>query len=356
MAERLENSGGGARLSAEDAAQLGAQIAGLTRANLPLPSGLRALGEELPAGRLRRMLGRLALSLEEGTSLEAAIDAQGGALPAHLRGLVQAGARTGRTGEVLGRFAGYTEIGAQVRRQLGLSLAYPILAMIAAGALLLFILGYLVGGFEQLLLGFGVQLPLLTMLVIELSSGLRNSWLPLAEGLVALGTIAVVGLVLIGPGARRSVLSWFPLLGPVWHWTSLAEYCHLLGLLLESELPLVEAVPMAGDAVPDAGIRSAAMAIRRDLAAGEPLARAIARRSLFPEGLAELVAWAEQHRSLPGALHMMGEMFEARARAQASFASAVCTVLSLIVILGGVLAVLFGLVAPLIQLIQKLSG
>ena len=93
------------RLSSQDAAQLSEQIAGLTRAGLPLAPGLRALAEEMPAGRLRRMLGAVSRSLTQGASLDEAIAAQGGALPAHLRGLVLAGERTGRTGEVLGRFA-----------------------------------------------------------------------------------------------------------------------------------------------------------------------------------------------------------------------------------------------------------
>src|SRR5256885_6967362 len=105
MAEQDER--GALRLSSQDAAQLSEQIAGLTRAGLPLAPGLRALAEEMPAGRLRRMLGAVSRSLTQGASLDEAIAAQGGALPAHLRGLVLAGERTGRTGEVLGRFAGY---------------------------------------------------------------------------------------------------------------------------------------------------------------------------------------------------------------------------------------------------------
>ena len=114
MADREERPA--VRLSTQDTALLSAQIAGLTGAGLPLASGLQALGAELPRGRLRRMLDALARSLTRGASLDEAIAAQGTALPAHLGGLVVAGQRTGRTGEVLGRFAGYTQIGADVER------------------------------------------------------------------------------------------------------------------------------------------------------------------------------------------------------------------------------------------------
>ena len=313
---------------------LSAQIAGLTGAGLPLASGLQALGAELPRGRLRRMLDAMARSLTRGASLDEAIAAQGAALPAHLGGLVVAGQRTGRTGEVLGRFAGYTQIGADVRRQLWLSLVYPIVSIVFATTLLLFVLLFIVSGFEQIFVDFGIALPALSLILIQMSKGLWQSGPALAEvlaGLVAIGTLA---MLVIGPAARRSVISRIPLVGPVWRWTSLAEFCHLLGMLLESSVPLAEAVPMAGEGVVDADVRAAARALTRDLDRGEPLASAVARQSLFRAGLGPIIAWAEQHRSLAEALHMLGEMFEARARAQASFASTVFTVMTVLMILG----------------------
>ena len=44
----------GSRLSHQEARDFVHQIAGLTEAGLPLPDGLRALGDELPPGSLRQ--------------------------------------------------------------------------------------------------------------------------------------------------------------------------------------------------------------------------------------------------------------------------------------------------------------
>src|SRR5262245_44679883 len=126
------------RLSAQETAQLGEQISGLARAGLPLPTGLKALGEELPAGHLRQMIDELSVAIEGGSSLEQAFAAQGRRLPDYLRGLVRAGERTGRTWEILGRFAGYAHVGVEVRRLLWLNLAYPIASMAMAAAVILF--------------------------------------------------------------------------------------------------------------------------------------------------------------------------------------------------------------------------
>ena len=63
------------------------------------------------------------------------MDEQKDRIPPHLRGLVLGGIRSGRLGDVLGRFSGYVSIGTELGRKLWLSLAYPILSIfVAAGA------------------------------------------------------------------------------------------------------------------------------------------------------------------------------------------------------------------------------
>src|SRR5262249_51638632 len=129
----------GGSLSGAELAHLSDQIAGLTRAGVPLPSGVRALGEELPPGRLRGTLRRLADLLESGLPLELALEQQGRRIPSHVRGMVSAAARTGKLGEILGRFAGYASIGVDLRRGLWIRLVYPFVSVTAAAALFVFI-------------------------------------------------------------------------------------------------------------------------------------------------------------------------------------------------------------------------
>ena len=98
MSELLEPNEPAGRLTGDEVTQLTGHLAALTASGLPLPSGLRALGEELPGRRLGPMLNRLAEQLEAGESLDQAIKGQGGRLPPHLRGLVLAGASASTRG------------------------------------------------------------------------------------------------------------------------------------------------------------------------------------------------------------------------------------------------------------------
>lgn len=343
-------------MSGDELARLTEEIGGLSRAGLPMPSGMLALAEELPRGKLRDVLNRLAVALESGMPLDAALKAQGNRLPAHLRGLVAAAARTGKLGEVLGRFAGYANVGIDLRRSLWLRLLSPIFSLVFASLIFLFVCVVLVNGFSKIFADFGMALPTVTRLALAVASAVARVWWPLLQGLLFLSALVLVAALVLRADVRRGMAWAIPLFGPVWHFCDLAEFAHLLGLLLESEVPLPEALTMAGQGVCNNVIAASTRTAAREVAEGQSLAETLGRRTLFPPGFARILAWAENHRSLPEALHMAGEMFEARARTQARFVSAVCSTLAVLSILGGVVTIFLAVLVPMISLIHKLSG
>lgn len=344
------------RLSGDEVAQLTGHIASLTEAGLPLASGVRALGEEVPSRRLRAVLNGLADQLDSGASLEKAIERQGGRLPPHLRGLVVAGARSGRLGDVLGRFAGYVNVGVDLRRSLWLRLAYPMITITLASVVFVFVSVVLVAGFSRIFQDFGIAIPALTLIVFRVASIIERTWKPLLQGLAGLGTLFLILSLVLRTDVRRSLAWVVPFIGPVWHLCDLAEFSHLLALLVESEVPLGEALPMAGAAVRNSEIASGTKQAAQEISEGRSLSLALIRPSLFPQGYARIIDWAEKHRGLPEALHMAGEMFEAQARSQAGFVSTVCSVLSIWSVLCGIVVMVLAIFVPMINLISRLSG
>jgi len=357
MTNPLGNGGSWRRLSGDDSARMTDQIVGLTSNGLPLASGLRATAEEMPRGRLRSALDAMAQSLEAGATLEEAVAAQGRRLPAHLKGLVVVGSRSGRMSQVLGRFVEFTHVGNDLRRRVRLSLAYPALAILLSISVILFICTSLVGTYSNLFRDFGVPLPRLTMILVSIADRFTAPTRSLTAVLFELFVAAaILGLVVGAPSSRRSVLGKLPVVGTVWRNSALSEFCLLLGLMLDCETPLGEALRLTGGAVHDASIDRACRAMEADVQNGLSLSQAITRRPVFPRGMARLLRWAEGHQTLPDSLRMAGEMFEARARSQASFAGTVLSVVAVFMIWSGIGTVVVGLLLPMITLLARLSG
>ncbi|MEO6808714.1 MAG: type II secretion system F family protein, partial [Isosphaeraceae bacterium] len=343
----MTTEGGRDRLSEGDVVDLAQYVAGLSASGLALPPGLRALGEELPSGSMRRTLDSLAEALERGESLDEAMRTQGNRLPPHLQGVVKAGLRTGRLGEILGRFIAFQRVGADLKRATWMSLAYPLVLLACLIGLFTFVSWIVVEDFRRIFMDFGVNLPVITLVLLEVSGGItRAGW-----GMLLVPVLVVVVVCMGGPWRRR-VVNRLPLIGPIWRWGALAEFAHLLALLLESEVPLPEALPLAAGGVGDADLTASCRRLAREIDAGGSLAEGLVRERIMPRGFARLLDWSRAHQSLPEALHMAGETFEARARTQATIVGIFITVVAVLLTIVGIGLIVLGLFLPLIQLLS----
>jgi general secretion pathway protein F len=356
MSDSREQVDAKGTFSLEETGRLTDRIAGLARSGLPLGPWLGALGSELPRGRLRESLFELSEALSRGKPLDAAMEEQKDRIPPQLRGLVLGGLRSGRLGDMLGRFSAYMGIGTELKRKLWLSLAYPILSILVAIALLVFVNVVLVTQFEAIFCDFGIPLPWLTISMLMVSHALRAGWPALPILVVGVAVLWLVLRIVLKPPDRRSLATKIPVIGGVWRYTSWAEFCHLLALLLESQLPLPEALRLAGKGVQNTDLDRACQRMAGEVEKGETLAQAMASRPELPSGLARLLRWATKQNAIAEILHMAGEMFEARAKGQAMFAGTVMAVLSVVNVLWGVSSVIIGLMLPMVTLISRLSG
>ena len=196
--------------------------------------------------------------------------------------------------------------------------------------------------------------PVITEVLIAVSRVFQFGWSYILEATVGVVLFFLLAQLTLSTPARRSLLGSVPLFGGVWRNASLCEFCHLLGLLLECDLPLIEAMRLTGEGVEDAAIDRACRAMSLDLERGLTLSAAVSRRPEFPVGLARILRWAEGYQGLPESLHTAGEIFEARARTQAFLAGMVMAVASILALILCALVMFFGLFWPMYNLLGRL--
>ena len=340
------------RLSAEDAAELAGQVAELAKAGLPLAPGLRALAEETPRRGVASALRGLAGQLEAGASLEAAFKSQGSRLPAHLRGLILAGIRSGRLPQVLERFVAVQRDRIELRRRLWMTLAYPVVLFSLLLALFVFINLYVVPKYVPIFEQFEAELPAMTQLLVWTST--TGVWILL--GLVAVvAALLTVACTIPRPFWPRRFLYTVPVIGPLWRASGLVEFSRLMELLLGQRVPLPEALRLTAFGLRAPELAAACRAAAREVEAGRPLSECIAGRWPFPATLRPMVAWGQKASNLPEAFRAAGEMFEGRIRVHHTLLECILPPIVFLFIVGGVSFLLLGLFMPMFRLVQALS-
>jgi len=339
------------------------QLAALTRSGLPLPSGLRASAEETTSTRLRSTFFQIADLVESGEGLDEALSKTGGRFPPELRGLIAAGSRTGKLAEMLAQYVRCANLGSELRRLFFLKLAYPTLALILVVALVGALCALSIRAVEGLtgaLRDFGGSQPTMARGLIGMTQFINDHGFEILIIGIAIPMVTWVAFQLCyGPAQRRRILCAVPVLGPVLRFTSLTEFCHILAMLIEAETPLPRAFELAGASVRDPEVAEACRAMGRAIEGGETLSLAMRRWPTVPAGLGQLFRWSEDRDRLPDALHLAGEMFEARARSQSSYASQVAATFVLLLVLwwlGFAIAAVYLPFFSLIQMISRLSG
>jgi type II secretory pathway component PulF len=341
-----------ASLSAEESAELSARLAALAQSGLPLESGLYALADDVAQPKLASVLRNLASRLEEGQKLETAIAAQGSRLPAHLRGLIVAGVRSGRLPLVLDQFAALTRRGQDVRRRVLLTLAYPAILLGIMAALLIFCYYGLSSQFATVFKDFNCKLPELTVFFFQYSGTVAWTMLGLTIAAIAIPLAAM--FVPVGAWLGRTT-SWIPIVGKIARDDCQAQFSHLLALLLEEEVPLPEALRLTAAALQDTMLARQSAVAATAVESGLPLDQALLQ-ARFPDSLAVLAAWGQQKNSLTQSLRAAAEAFEARTNSQSALLNVLVPPLMYMAIITFAGITVLALMMPLMSLISNLSG
>lgn len=344
-----------------------------TAAGLPLPSALWLLSEDLPNRRQRAALRSLSERLAGGERLEDLLPQYRSGLPTALGELAAAGAGGDRLPLVLGEYLQRLQQTIEVRRQAWLALVYPgLLLILALGVSALF--AWWVGpqiesiydDLTDLRVSFGTTSSTAEDVAgatgrfgLQVLASLRLLLSPTAGGILA-AALAIVGVSrLVGGRRLRGFLDYsIPLIGPLFRFARLSQFCHLCALLIDCRLPLPRALRVAGAAVDCPPIAAGTEALAAGIEAGQSATDA-ARTSVFlPEDLIPLMRWTDQPEELAGMLRATGEIFAARVRLQAAKLAMVLQPLVLLAIgffFGLLLATLYTPFFNMLKLLNDLS-
>lgn len=245
------------------------EIAALVRAGVPLEQGLRLFAAELD-GRPGTLAARIAQRLEQGQSLVDVLADPALGIPPLYRTVVEAGIRSGRLATALESIARSARALSESRRMLTAAMIYPLLLLLVAWISFVWFAVRIAPTLAQGMHEFGaIGQGLLTWLA-RLGSA-AGYWGPA----VPLGTILLAGVwwqrsvraTLVQPPAARILIGWLPWLGRMLRSLRVAAFAEILGMLLDNEVPLDQAVTLAAQSAADPRmIRSAnslAAAIRR---------------------------------------------------------------------------------------------
>lgn len=288
------------------------QLANLLRAGMPLTMALQSMSSLSSKGIPAEVAKQLKQDVVEGRSLSDAMGRQGDIFPPLVVNMVRAGEKSGALEEVLRRQADHFERFADVQAKFKSAMIYPVIVLCVGVGLVIFFMTALLPKFMNLFESIqGFELPTMTRILINTSRFLTHWWWLLI--LVGMG----IGLVFMRFRATESGRKTIdrlkldaPIFGKVVRLNLFGQFARTLGTLLKNGVPVLEALRITEQVLPNVIVGAAIAQTREAVTDGKTLAQPLAKSGIFPQLMIDLLRIGEETGDIPGALENVADTYE----------------------------------------------
>jgi general secretion pathway protein F len=291
------------RVSATDLALFTRQLATLVRAGLPLEESLLAVSQQTEKPRVQSIVLGVRARVMEGHTLADGFAEFPRVFPEIYRATVAAGEQAGHLDNVLERLADYTESRDQLRQKVVAAMLYPIVLSVLCFAIVSALLVYVVPQVVSVFESSKAKLPVMTQVLISVSSFLRSYGIYLLIGMVL--AVVLFRRWLRNPDARRrfhALQLRLPLVGKLSRGFNTARFTRTFSILSASAVPVLEALRIAGEVVTNLPMRDAVTEAAARVREGAPIGRSLAASRLFPPMTIHLISSGESSGQLENML------------------------------------------------------
>lgn len=334
------------------------QLATLVSAGLPLVRGLEVLRRQEKNPLLNYALGDMGESINAGSTFAEAMVQHPKIFDKLYVNMVKAGELGGVLDTVLSALAEFMEKMQKIKNKVISAMVYPVVVLIMAMAILTFLMIFIIPKFQAIFDDIldGQPLPMLTRVVMWCSSNMVTGlpWIILTLG-------CIVGLVTYAKSTARGrfVLDTMklktPLFGSLIQKTAIARFSRTLSTLMNSGVPVLQALTIVGETSGNAVISQGVASIHDAVKEGESMAPPIDATGLFPPMVVSMVEVGEETGDLPQMLSRIAETYDDEVDNAVSALTSIIEPIMIIFLAVIVGAIVIALFLPLIQIISGLS-
>jgi type IV pilus assembly protein PilC len=356
---RRRKGGGGLSIGGVGAKQLCTftrQLSTLQDAGLPILRSLMILEGQSKPGPLKNSLIGVIEDIEGGSTLSEAMAKQPKAFDDLYVNMVKAGEAGGALEVILQRLAEFKERAQSLKRKVIGAMIYPAAVITVAIAIVSGIMIFIIPKFKKIFLGFDVELPEITIMLLNFSDLFATYWWILVMSPIAF----VLMIKLIKKNKTGAfVIDWIalkiPLLGKILQKSTVARTMRTLGTLIASGVPILEALTIARDTAGNTVFKRAFDNIHSAIREGESIAVPLREARIVDDIVVNMVDVGEETGALDTMMYKVAEVYDEEV------AVAVDGLISMlepimVVVLGLIVGfIVIALFMPLVKLLNELS-
>ncbi len=302
------------RITQKDILVFTQELGSLLESGLPVDRALYVLSESSEKKVFRAMIREIYIDIQRGQSLSQALSKRN-IFPKLYVNMIKAGEAGGILESVIKRLASFLETSATFREEMISALVYPILLTVVGGLAVIFLMLYVIPKFAKIFADMGQALPLPTIILLKVSTSLISYWWAIA-GLIFIAALIIRRYAVTSEGKILidTIKLKFPVIKRLNLKLIIARFSRTLGTLLQSGVPILEAISISRGVVGNEIISGRLQAIEDGVKKGQGLAKPLKESAIFPPVVVQMVVVGEEAGKLDDTFLLIAERFEAESR------------------------------------------
>lgn len=276
------------------------RFAGMCSAGLSIARCLQVLEEQTENLPFKNRIADIRQRVETGSSLKDAFGKHRDVFSDFFLGMLEAGESGGKLSATLEMAAVYLEKQNDLRRQVRASFAYPIIVGIMCVLIVFYLIAFVIPVFSKVYQQLHVQLPIPTLVLLEISTLVRRWWLLMLLG--GFGCLQLGRKLFKRPKCQARWHAYklrMPVLGKLNRMLVVSRFVRTFSMLASAGVSYLDALEIANVVANNRTVSGIGTDLQERIEAGSAMAEAMSQYELFPPMIIQLAAAGEEAGIMP---------------------------------------------------------
>lgn len=299
------------RLSAKERRMFIRQLTSLIRAKVELVPSIGILRDQSPSRAMSRLLEDLERHMRDGNPFSEALSRHPQVFNKLFITAIQAGEAAGKLDEILEKLVEFAEQQELMESRFKSALAYPVLLGIVGMGCLGFFVWFVVPRMASLFTNLGGALPWPTRFLMDASHFLSHDWAWLLGGVGVTGMgLRLLSRVPVVYECMERLTGQLPIAGEVLRARQVGRFTRTLQLLLDSGLPVFQALDVARPTVSSRLQEENLQRVQERVKQGGTISESLREIGCFPPLVHHLIGVGERGGNLTQVLDELARYYE----------------------------------------------
>lgn len=333
------------------------QLATMLGAGIPMLEALEILADQAESPGFAYCLDKVVEEIRSGSDLSKALESHKRVFSHIYVSMIRAGEVSGQIDTILQRLAEYLEAAAHLRGEIKSAMTYPVISLFLVIGIASFLMIGIVPSFKPVFESLEVELPKLTVVIMDIAFFMRDFWYLIFGGMAAV-FVGIKVAIKTPKGAliKDHVMLRVPVFGILFKKVALSRFARTFSTLIKSGVPILGAMEIVSNTSGNLVISKIVDGARDSVRNGESLSDPFSKSTVFPPMVTKMMAIGERSGALDQLLEKIAEFYDQQVEAEVKGLTSMIEPIMIAimgVIVGGIVLAVF---LPIFKLQEKLSG